>query len=233
MSERPVCVITGGSRGIGLAAAGRFAAARYNLALCARSAQPLRDAAAALSSEHDCDVWQRTTDLTAAGAAADFVTQAANHFGRLDVLVNNAARAPNVPAAELTTEQVAQTTALNCSAVVAATTAAMAAMRGRGGVIVSLSSMAAVDPFPGFALYGGTKAFVETFTRAVANEGRGENIRAFAIRPGAVDTPMLRSLFPNFPAEQRLQPTDVADLIVAVCSNALRYSSGETITIRK
>ena len=75
-----------------------------------------------------------------------------------------------------------------------------------GGTIVNISSLAAVDPFPGFSLYGASKAWVELFTRATADEGRGIGIRAFAVRLGAVDTPLLRGLFPEFPARKRAVP---------------------------
>ena len=79
--------------------------------------------------------------------------------------------------------------------------------RQSGGTIVNISSMAAVDPFPGFSVYGATKAWVELFTKAIAEEGRADGILAFSLRLGAVETPMLRGLFPDFPkAHLRLRP---------------------------
>ena len=101
------------------------------------------------------------------------------------------------------------------------------------GVIVNVSSLAAADPFPGFSVYGGCKAWVETFTRAIAAEGREFGLRAFSVRPGAVETPMLRGVFPDFPRDQTLAPEDVAELIFSLTLPGLQYSSGEAIVIKK
>jgi len=104
---------------------------------------------------------------------------------------------------------------------------------GGGGTVVNLSSLASIDPFPGFAVYGGTKAWVNTFTKAAADEGRPHGIRVLAVAPGAVETRMLRHHFPDFPATETLAPDDVARLVEACCGPALAHSSGQTLFIRR
>ena len=232
-SRQRVCVITGGSSGIGYETAFRFAQERFHIAICGRNAERLASVAEDLESNYSAKVHHCVTDLSTTGAAASFVEEAARALGGVDVLVNNAGLAPNFPVEKFSAENLAEVLAVNITAVVEATTAAWKIMKHAGhGAVVNVSSLAAIDPFPGFSVYGGTKAFVETFTQAIANEGKDDGISAFCIRPGAVDTPLLRSLFPEFPPEERLHPTYVADLIWNLCTE-MHYSSGETITIKK
>jgi len=68
----------------------------------------------------------------------------------------------------------------------------------KSGVIVNVSSLAAVSPFTGFSAYGGSKAWLETVTKAWADEGRGHGIRVFVVRPGAVTTPLPRRAVSRF-----------------------------------
>jgi NAD(P)-dependent dehydrogenase (short-subunit alcohol dehydrogenase family) len=234
MSNRPVCIVTGGTSGIGLATAERFADAGYNLALCARNEERLDKTASELSKRFDARVHHAVADLSLAGHAQSFVEESVAHFGRLDVLVNNAGLAPNSPVESFSSENFNQVLSVNVAAVFETVRAAWPTMKQAGrGVIINISSLAAVDPFPGFSVYGGTKAFVETFTHAIANEGKDSGIRAYCVRPGAVDTPLLDSLFPDFPTDQRVASKDVAALILNLCSDEMRYSSGEAITIKK
>ncbi len=102
-----------------------------------------------------------------------------------------------------------------------------------GGAIINISSISAFDPFPGFAAYGAAKAFVNTYTKALASEGRSVNIRVHGIAPGAVDTQMLRGSFPDFPSDKMLSPDDVAALAELLLRPGSQYISGETVVIRK
>ena len=100
-----------------------------------------------------------------------------------------------------------------------------------GGVIVNVSSLAAVDPFPGFSLYGASKAWMDLLTVALATEGSEKGIRVCSIRPGAVETPMLRSLFPDFPTEQCVSPEAVAERIWGCVSDPQNYESGKAYEV--
>ncbi len=234
MSSRPVCIVTGGSSGIGLETARRFASEGYDVAVCARNEERLVAVEKELAETFSVDVLSQPVDLANSGAATEFVGAVAQRFNRIDVLVNNAGVAPNCTAEFFDQETFDLAMSVNVRAVFETVRAVWQPMKHAGrGVIVNVSSLAAVDPFPGFSVYGGTKAFVETFTLAIANEGKDDGIRSYCVRPGAVDTPLLKSLFPDFPADERLEPASIANLIFALTGDGMRYSSGEAITIRK
>ena len=84
-----------------------------------------------------------------------------------------------------------------------------------------------------FAAYGAAKAWVNLWSKALADEGRAYGIRVFAVAPGAVETQMLRGAFPDFPSNETLQPSDVADVIHALAQPACRYVSGQTVFVKK
>jgi NAD(P)-dependent dehydrogenase (short-subunit alcohol dehydrogenase family) len=102
-----------------------------------------------------------------------------------------------------------------------------------GGTIINLSSLASFDPFPGLSVYGACKAWVNLFTRGIANEGRPHNIRAFSVALGAVETRLLRGLFQDYPADKTLTPEEVADLVFTLTSPTFRHSSGQTLQVNR
>ena len=81
--------------------------------------------------------------------------------------------------------------------------------------------------------YGAAKAWINAWTRGLAEEGRSCGIRVFAIAPGAVETRMLRDPFPDFPKRDTLNPDHVADVVHAVTEEACRYATGQTIFVRR
>jgi NAD(P)-dependent dehydrogenase (short-subunit alcohol dehydrogenase family) len=106
------------------------------------------------------------------------------------VLVNNAGTAPLCPLEQIDDKLLSDTLAVNVQAVVYTCRAAWPALQQSRGTIINISSVAAVDPFPGFSLYGATKAWVNAFTQALAGEGKPLGIRALCVGPGAVETRM-------------------------------------------
>jgi NAD(P)-dependent dehydrogenase (short-subunit alcohol dehydrogenase family) len=230
---RPVCVVTGGSAGVGLAIASHFAARGYRLALCGRDPQTLRAAEHQLAQTAPVCV-ALPLDVAQPGAPACLIEEAVRRFGRVDVLVNNAGHAPLAPLEQLSPADFERALAVNVSAVFHATQAVWPVMRRqKSGVIVNISSLASVDPFPGFSVYGACKAWVNLFTKAAADEGRPLGIRVYAVAPGAVETRLLRGLFKDFPAEQALTPAEVAALVGSLCEEPLRYVTGQTLFVRK
>ena len=227
------CVITGGTSGVGLATAIQFAKRGDNVAICGRDQARLDTARAKIEAESTgVNILTFETDLTQSHSGAGFIEYCATEFSSLDVLVNNASFAPCAPIDEMADDVIDACININVRSIYSATRAAWKWMKSQqSGIIINLSSTAAVDPFPGFSLYGSTKAWIELFTVAIANEGREHNIRSYCIRPGAVETPMLRGLFADFPAEQCVSPEAVARLIDLTCHPGLSYSSGQTIKV--
>lgn len=236
MAERdggPVCVVTGGSAGIGLAAAREFGRRGHRVVICGRSAETLAEASKHLAAVAP-GFLALQLDVAEPNAPARLVDAAVKHFGRLDVLVNNAGAAPMGPLDQLAEADFEEAVAVNVAAIFRTTRAAWPVMKRQGGgVLVNISSLASVDPFPGFSVYGACKAWVNLFTRAAADEGRPHGIRVFSLALGAVETRLLRGLFADFPAEQALSPEEVARLVAALCDEPMRHASGQTLFVRK
>jgi NAD(P)-dependent dehydrogenase (short-subunit alcohol dehydrogenase family) len=228
-----VSVVTGASRGIGLAIALRLARLGDSIVIAARGEARLRSAAEQIRGAGSaCEMV--VADVGTPEGAGRLIDAAATRFGRVDLLVNNAAVAPRAPIADMDDATLEQALRGNIGGVFYPTRAAWPLMvRQGGGIIVNISSVASVDPFPGFAVYGACKAWVNLFTQAAASEGRSAGIRVYAVAPGAVETAMLRGEFPDFPPEMALQPDDVAAVVETLCSDTFRHSSGQTIFVRK
>lgn len=232
-AARPVCVVTGGTSGIGLETARRFAREGFRIVACGRDRRRLDQARVSIGASPS-DLAVRELDLARPREAPRLIEFAVNAFGRIDLLVLCAAVAPLRPIVEMSAGEFESTLDVDVRSLFYLTQAAWRQFvrQGNGGVIVNVSSLAAVDPFPGFSVYGACKAWGDLFCQALAAEGKPHGIRLHSIRPGAVETPMLRGLFPDFPADQALSPSAVAELIWAVYQEPFRHASGQTISIR-
>ncbi len=227
-----VAVVTGAGRGIGRAVALRLAAAGAKVIAAARTRSEL-DETTRLAAGRGGSCTARVTDLCSRTDIAALISETAAAHGRLDVLVNNAGVAPLSPMAQLSDADFDLLVATNITAVFAACRAAWPHLLASRGTIINISSMASIDPFPGFAAYGASKAWVNLFTRALGDEGRPHGVRAFAVGPGAVETPLLRGSFPGLPAEQCLDPDEVAGLIELLLDERTRHATGQTIFIHR
>jgi NAD(P)-dependent dehydrogenase (short-subunit alcohol dehydrogenase family) len=173
-------------------------------------------------------------DLTDPPAARALVPAVVDLLGRLDALVNTAGFARLVPMEQVTPELWRQTIDGNLSYVVDLTAAAWPVFREQGaGVIVNVSSLASVDPFPHFSLYAAAKVGLNLFTRCAGREGQPLGIRTVCLAPGAIETPMLRALWSEkvLPREKALDPLAVAAVIRDCVTGARRFESGETILL--
>jgi len=234
--DKPVCIVTGGSSGIGRASCLRFAQAGCRVATCARDPKRLEDAVDKMHTELGCKnaITAYPCDVAQAKEVRSFVQSVIQEFGRVDVLVNNAGVAPRARIAEFAMDDLHLALGVNVLGAFSTVQSVWPAMEEQGsGVIINLSSMSAVSPFPGMGIYGSCKAWIESFTSAIAAEGKSLGIRAYAIRPGAVDTPMLQRLFPDFPVENRLSAEEVADLALQLCGGEFTHVSGQTFEIKK
>ena len=228
-----VALVTGAGRGIGRAIAQRFARDGWRIAAAARTASELDETQQLIESAGGACL-AVPTDLTDATAIGTLVEKTEQKFGGVHLLVNCAGTVTMTGIEEL--EQVAfdRMHAVNERAVFTLCRAVWPVMRrAGGGVIVNLSSLASVDPFPGLAVYGATKAWVNAFTHGLAVEGREAGIQVFSVAPGAVETQMLREVAPDLPAEHCLAPEDVAEVVYTLAQPGCRYATGQTVFMRK
>lgn len=233
--QEPVCIVTGGSSGIGLATARKFYEAGYRISICGRSKERLDEASKQIVNDALVDskrLLTVVTDLVQPGQAKAFAQKSLEHFGRIDVLVNNAGVAPLSPFGAITEDSFEQLINVNVRSSFYLTQLAWNTMvKQRGGTIVNISSLSAVDPFVGFSTYGASKAWLDLLTHSLAQEGKDLNIRVCSVRPGAVETPLLRGLFPDFPAEQCASPEAVAEVVWGCVTSPTDYPSGAAFPI--
>lgn len=226
----PLAIITGASSGIGLATARILAARHWRIALVARDAARLEQARASL---HDPDAHPVIpADLAEHDAADRVVAAALSQASRVDAIINNAGLAPLLPIDRHDEALLQRLFAVNAIAPARAIAACWPHfVNQRAGVIVNVSSLATRDPFPGFFGYAASKAAVNLLAQSAAKEGAAHNIRAFAVAPGAVETPMLRALFDtvSLPPASCLAPDDVAKLIVDCVEGRQDHQNGKTI----
>jgi short-subunit dehydrogenase len=226
MSERPVALVTGASMGIGEAFAQAFGARGYDVALVARSGAELDRIAASIRSNHVVRVEAIVADLGDAAAVQRAADDVESRFGRVDLLVNNAGFGAHGRFESLGAERNAAQVRVNIEALVALTSRFTPAMLARrtGGVI-NVASTAAFQPVPYMAVYGATKAFVLSFTEALAQEFKGRGVRVLAVCPGATKT----NFFATAGAGAQFGPNRS---VAQVIKTALRaYDRGESVVV--
>lgn len=182
-------LITGASSGIGAAFARRLAAEGSDLVLVARRAERLEDLARELASAHGADVEVIAADLAAPDASAGIRDELARRGVRVTALIHSAGFAHNAPLVEIDPADLREEIAVDVVAVADLTRLLLPdLLDAPSGYLVTLASVAAYQPNPLMAVYGASKAFVLSFTEALAEECRGTSLRVLAVSPGPVAT---------------------------------------------
>jgi short-subunit dehydrogenase len=186
---KPVTVVTGASRGIGLALARRFAQAGHDVALVARNAGPLEEAAAEIARDFSVRAFALPLDITPADAPQILNARLAERGAYLDVLVNNAGIGLAGPFAEHGEAEVQHLLDLNVAALTRLMHHALPQMLARAhGGILNVASLGGLAPGPYQAAYYASKAYVISLTEAVGYEIAGSGVRLTVLAPGPVDT---------------------------------------------
>ena len=188
-TDSATVLITGASSGIGRALAHLFAKDGYALVLVARGAPTLEELAAELSRQYQATVRVIAIDLADPVAAQRLHEQLRGQRVAVDVLVNNAGFGAQGAFASLPLERQIQMIHLNVTALTALTRLLLPSMleRGRGGVL-NVGSTAAFQPGPFMAVYYATKAYVVSFSEAIADELSGSGLRVSCLAPGPTST---------------------------------------------
>nr|WP_296071634.1 SDR family oxidoreductase [uncultured Actinoplanes sp.] len=241
-----VAVITGGSAGIGRAIAHGLAAEGAHLVLCARDAERLRSVASELAPVRVLTV---TADLTTPAGALEVADAVRKEFGGADILVNNAGTGSEEKILTAPDERWQLYWELHVMAAVRLARALAPGMKSRGGgVILHNASICATQPLGYEPIYNVTKAALVMFSKCLANELIGDNIRVNAVNPGLVMTGdwvktaklltegtgqtwqeyLQKIADDNAPIGRFATPEEVADFFVFLCSERASYSVGST-----
>jgi len=210
---RKVAVVTGGSRGIGLAIARALIAEGSNVMISARDASMLQRVARKISTSRAKAV-PLVCDVRDPEAVQRMFIALKERFGRLDVLVNNAGIShANVNVANLPIESWREVIATNLTGMFLVTRAALPLMK-RGGAIVNNLSIAAERVFRGSSAYNASKHGALGFTNTLREELREQGIRVIALLPGATDTALWTTLWPDAPRRKMMSASTVAQAVV-------------------
>jgi len=213
-----IAIVTGASTGIGAAIAKLFIKSGHSVVGLARDTDKLTALARALGNAFE----PRPCDITDTAVFSAVLRQIADDHGRVDVLVNNAGTAKAMPIEATTPEEFRAMHELNLVAPATAIHAIWPTMQRHGDArIINVSSLAQLDPFPGFFAYASSKSALHLLTVVANAEGEPFGIRAFTVAPGVVDTPLHRSLMPDSipPVDglaSALQSGDVAKVILEI-----------------
>ncbi|HXJ95041.1 MAG TPA: SDR family oxidoreductase [Terriglobia bacterium] len=184
-----VAAITGGTRGIGYDIAAVLLGEGANVFICGRSESVLRDALQSLETAGPGRIAGVTADVRSYPDCRHFIQQAAERFGGLDLLVNNAGIGIMKPVDQLTPDEWDAIIETNLSGTFYCCREAIPLFRRRGGgYIINISSLAGVNPFPGGAAYNASKFGLNGFSEAMMQDIRHDGIRVSYIMPGSVDT---------------------------------------------
>lgn len=207
-----VAVITGGSRGIGLALARAFADEGYNVVITGRDIARLEQATQKIKGKTQAQAL--VCDVTAAESVANAFRDIAQIHSSIHVLVNNAGIAHALaPVEELPIETWKEVVDTNLTGTFLVTRAALPLMRA-GSTIVNNLSVAAVQPFAGMSAYNASKFGAMGFTQALREDVRKKGIRVLALLPGATDTDVWEQFWPDAPRERMISAKTVAQAVL-------------------
>jgi len=187
--QRDTVLITGASSGIGRELARLFASDGADLVLVARSEDRLQELAAKLAAEHGIRAQALAADLTRPGSSGEIADTLARQGVQVDVLVNNAGFGAHGQVAGIGVQRQLDVIEVNVAALTRLTALFLPGMlERRHGAVLNVASTAAFQPGPNQAVYCATKAYVLSFTEALAEETRGTGVRVSCLAPGATDT---------------------------------------------
>jgi 3-oxoacyl-[acyl-carrier protein] reductase len=201
----PSALVTGGSSGIGQAIARMLRAEGYDLTLASRTREKIEAAAAELGAQPIAADMSKEADCVRA------VEEHVARFGGLDLLVNSAGIGIAGTVESLQAKHIDLQLGVNLRGLLLVSREAIPHLKKTKGWIVNLASIAGTTPTPGLTVYGATKAAVIALTRSQNAELDADGVRAIAICPGFVATPMAE--WSGLAPEEMIQPEDCAEIV--------------------
>ena len=233
-----VAVVTGASRGIGLAVAQRLVDEGARVTITARKEDVLAEAVESLGgAEHAMGIAGRADDVD---HQRDVVARTVEAFGAVDLLVNNAGINPAYgPLMELDPEAARKILDVNVTATLGWTRAVHDGwLREHGGAVVNIASVAGLRPAPGIGFYGVSKAALIHLTEELAVE-LGPTVRVNAVAPAVVKTQFARALYEgreeqvarSYPLKRLGVPDDIGSVVAFLLSDDAAWVTGQTLTV--
>lgn len=214
-------IITGGSEGVGAAAARKFADAGANLLLVARNKKNLEAIAEELRDKTRVEIF--AMDVSDADACVDLFKKANFEFGRIDVLVNNAGYHQRGPFTTVDADDLGKMIDVNLKAPIVLTRLALPYMEDEGGAIINVGSLAGKTPVPNSATYAASKAGLRSLTYSLSDELVDTGIKVAVVQPGPIDTGFIMSDIDKVSDITFSQPISTADevaqTILDLCGN--------------
>jgi NAD(P)-dependent dehydrogenase (short-subunit alcohol dehydrogenase family) len=234
--KNKTAIVTGGAGGIGLAIASRFGAEGANIVLADISMEELQKASQVLRSKGLESLQLSQCDVSDEQQVQATVTHAVDHFGTLDIVVNNAGLMIFKKLEETSQQDWNRILNVDLMGAFYFTKYAFLNMK-QGGTVINISSIHALETTPMVTTYAAAKAGLLSLTRSSAIEGKAKGIRVNAILPGAIDTPMLWEN-PNIKAglEQVSKnsvgkPEDIAGVAAFLASDDAAFVQGAMIEV--
>ena len=236
-----VAIITGGSRGIGLATAEKFIQEGATVVITASSQANAQKAAQQLKEKYPAaKVSGISPDLSSLDSVREAFSQVAEEMGSIDILVNNAGISESTPLLSYTEETFFKVMDLNVKGVFTASRVAAEYMEKQGkGVILSTSSMVSLYGQPSGFTYPASKFAVNGMTLSLARELGPKGIRVNAVAPGITETDMMKAvpkeiidpMVKQIPLRRMGKPEDIANAFAFLASEDASYITGETLTV--
>ncbi|APO69507.1 short-chain dehydrogenase protein [Rhizobium gallicum] len=246
MSDVPVLLVTGASRGIGAAVSRLAAKQGWRVAVNYVSNRAAADAVIEAITADGGEAIAVKGDVGNAAEITLMFETVDRHFGRLDGLVNNAGIIDTAQRVdEMSVERIERMMRVNVTGSILCAAEAVRRMSskhgGKGGAIVNVSSMAAIIGSPSqYVDYAASKAAIDTFTIGLAREVAADGIRVNAIRPGIIDTDIhasgglpdrARDMAPSIPMQRPGTAEEVADAVLYLLSPAASYVTGAILNV--
>jgi meso-butanediol dehydrogenase / (S,S)-butanediol dehydrogenase / diacetyl reductase len=229
-------IVTGGAGGIGLAIASRFASEGANIVLADINMDQLTKGEETLRSNGAREIWLSQCNVSKEQQVENTVNGATEHFGTLDIIVNNAGLMIFKKLQETSGEDWNRILNVDLLGAFYFTKHGFLTMK-KGGSIINISSIHALETTPNVTTYAAAKAALLSLTRSASIEGKPKGIRVNAILPGAIDTPMLWEN-PNIKAgleeinkDSVGKPEDIAGVVAFLASEDAAFVQGAMIEV--
>jgi 3-oxoacyl-[acyl-carrier protein] reductase len=238
--QEKVVIVTGGGSGIGAAMARAFAAAGARVVVAGRTAAKVAAVAAEIAQVGTVAM-PVAVDVSQGGDVQRMVAMAVEHFGGVDILINNAGISPAGRVTEISEAEWDECIAIDLRSVFLGAKYAIPSMQQRGGgVVINVAGTLGIRPCRNKAAYAAAKAGVINLTKAIALDYAPDRIRCNVICPGFVETPLTAGftgparddfLTGYQPLPGLIQAEEVAQLALYLASDAAKMVTGQTFVI--